>query len=113
MTPIALALVVAVVQPGSASATVQTTQDKVRSALSTWFKSEGPARARAREQARKAVSELIDFDALAKATLGSKWDEVKASDRGAAVDATGAAVAAVAGGRAHGGVSFSVDVDPQ
>ena len=82
MTPIALALVVAVVQPGSASATVQTTQDKVRSALSTWFKSEGPARARAREQARKAVSELIDFDALAKATLGSKWDEVKASDRG-------------------------------
>ena len=38
---------------------------------------------------------------------------IKASDRGAAVDATGAAVAAVAGGRAHGGVSFSVDVDPQ
>jgi phospholipid transport system substrate-binding protein len=40
-----------------------------------------PVFARAREQARKAVSELIDFDALAKATLGKKWDETKPADR--------------------------------
>jgi ABC-type transporter MlaC component len=81
VTSIAIALVLAAAQPGSASAAVQGTQDKVRSALSTWFKSEGQARARAREQARKAVSELIDFDALARSTLGKKWDEVKAADR--------------------------------
>ena len=81
MTSIAIALIVAAAPPGSASAAVQNTQEKVRSALNTWFKSEGQARTRAREQARKAVSELIDFDALAKATLGKKWDEVKAADR--------------------------------
>lgn len=81
MTSLAIALIVAAVPPGSASAAVQRTQDKVRSALSTWFKSEGQARARAREQARKAVSELIDFDALARSTLGKKWDEIKPADR--------------------------------
>ena len=81
MTSLAIALIVAAVPPGSASAAVQRTQDKVRSALSTWFKSEGQARTRAREQARKAVSELIDFDALARSTLGKKWDEIKPADR--------------------------------
>ena len=81
MTSIAIALIMAAAPAGSASATVQSTQDKVRSALTTWFKAEGPARSRAREQARKAVSELIDFDALAKATLGNKWDETKPADR--------------------------------
>ena len=82
MTSIAIALIVAAVQPGSASAAVQRTQEKVRSSLNTWFKSQGPARTRAREQARKAVGELIDFDALARATLGRKWDEIKPADRG-------------------------------
>jgi len=81
VTSLAIALIVAAVPPGSASAAVQRTQDKVRSALSTWFKSEGQARTRAREQARKAVSELIDFDALARSTLGKKWDEIKPADR--------------------------------
>ena len=81
MTSLAIALIVAAAQPGSASAAVQSTQDKVRSALSVWFKSEGQARTRAREQARKAVSELIDFEALAKSTLGKKWDEIKPADR--------------------------------
>ncbi|MGD0453416.1 MAG: primosomal protein N' [Solirubrobacteraceae bacterium] len=38
---------------------------------------------------------------------------VKASDRRSAVQAVGAAVASLAGTRAHAGVSFSVDVDPQ
>jgi ABC-type transporter MlaC component len=81
VTSIAVALIVAAAQPGSASAAVQSTQDKVRAALSAWFKSEGQARTRAREQARKAVSELIDFDALARSTLGKKWDEIKPADR--------------------------------
>ena len=81
MTSLAIALIVAAVPPGSASAAVQSTQDKVRSVLSAWFKSEGQARTRAREQARKAVSELIDFDALARSTLGKKWDEIKPADR--------------------------------
>ena len=81
MTSIAIALIVAATQPGSPSAAVQSTQDKVRSSLDAWFNSQGPARARAREQARKAVGELIDFDALAKATLGKKWEEIKPADR--------------------------------
>ena len=81
MTSIAVALIVAAVQPGSASAAVQRTQEKVRSSLNAWFKSQGPARARAREQARKAVGELVDFDALARSTLGKKWEEIKPADR--------------------------------
>src|SRR2546427_10424015 len=81
VTSIAVALIVAAVQPGSASAAVQHTEEKVRASLNAWFKSQGPARARAREQARKAVGELIDFDALAKATLGKKWEEIKPADR--------------------------------
>ncbi|MGZ6126463.1 MAG: MlaC/ttg2D family ABC transporter substrate-binding protein [Myxococcales bacterium] len=81
MTSIAVALIVAAVQPGSASAAVHSTQEKVRSSLNTWFKSQGAARTRAREQARKAVGDLIDFDALAKATLGKRWDEFKPADR--------------------------------
>ena len=81
MTSIAIALIVAAAQPGSASAAVQSTQEKVRASLDAWFNSQGPARTRARERARKAVGELIDFEALAKATLGKKWDEIKPADR--------------------------------
>jgi len=81
VTSIAVALMVAAVQAGSASEAVQRTQEKVRASLTAWVKSEGSARARAREQARKAVAELIDFDALAQATLGNKWDELKPADR--------------------------------
>ena len=81
MTSIAVAVLVAAVQAGSASEAVQKTQEKVRGSLSAWFKSEGPARTKAKEQARKAVSELIDFDSLAKATLGKKWDEISAKER--------------------------------
>ena len=81
MTSIAVALIVAAVQPGSASAAVQNTQEKVRTSLNTWFKAKGAARTKAREQARKAVAELIDFDALAKATLGKRWDEFKPAER--------------------------------
>ena len=76
-----LALVLAVVQAGSASAAVQHAQEKVRKDLNAWFKAEGPARTKARDQARSAVGELIDFDTLAKSTLGKKWDETPAKDR--------------------------------
>jgi len=81
VTSIAVALIVSAVQAGSASEAVERTQEKVRTSLTAWIKSEGTARARAREQARKAVDELIDFDALAKATLGNKWNELKPADR--------------------------------
>ena len=39
MTSIAIALIVAAAQPGSASAAVQSTQEKVRASLDGWFKS--------------------------------------------------------------------------
>ena len=76
-----VAILLAALQAGSASAAVQTAQDRVRKDLNAWFKSEGPARAKAREKARAAVGELIDFDALAKSTLGSKWDGLSPRDR--------------------------------
>ena len=81
MTPIAVALIVAAAQPGSASAAVHATQEKVRTSLNAWFKSEGASRTRAREQARKAVAELIDFEALSRATLGNRWDGFKPAER--------------------------------
>jgi ABC-type transporter MlaC component len=81
VTSIAVALMIAAVQPGSASAAVNSTQEKVRSSLNTWFKAQGAARNRAREQARNAVGELIDFDALARSTLGKRWDEFKPAER--------------------------------
>lgn len=76
-----VALLLAALQAGSASAAVQTAQEHVRRDLNAWFRAQGPARARARERARAAVGELIDFDALAKSTLGSKWDGLSAKDR--------------------------------
>lgn len=81
MTSIAAALILAAVQPGSASAAVQKTQDHVRTALDAWFKAEGSARVKARERARNVVGDLIDFDALAKSTLGAKWATTKPADR--------------------------------
>ena len=81
MPSIVMAVLVAAVQAGSAASAVQTAQERVRKGLNSWFKAEGPARAKAREQARAAVGELIDFDALAKATLGKEWDKLKPADR--------------------------------
>jgi phospholipid transport system substrate-binding protein len=66
---------------GSASAAVQTAQDRLRVALDGWFKAQGPARDAARSKARAAVSDLIDFDAFAKETLGGEWNKLKAPDR--------------------------------
>ncbi len=76
-----IAILLAALQAGSASAAVQNAQERVRKDLNAWFKAEGPARNKAKEQARAAVGDLIDFDALAKSTLGKKWDELSAKDR--------------------------------
>jgi phospholipid transport system substrate-binding protein len=109
VTSIAVALIVAAIQPGSASAAVQSTQERVRSSLNTWFKSEGAARARAREQARRAVAELIDFDALARATLGNKWNELKPAERGRYTAALRGAMEANYLARMRQGKSSDVD----
>jgi len=82
-----LALLLAVVQAGSASQAVERAQERVRKDLNAWFKAEGPAKKKAREQARAAVGDLIDFDALARSTLGKKWDELSPKDRARYVDA--------------------------
>ncbi|MFN2547745.1 MAG: phospholipid-binding protein MlaC [Myxococcales bacterium] len=76
-----LALLLAVVQAGSASAAVERAQERVRKDLNAWFKAEGPAKQKAREQARAAVGELIDFETLARSTLGRKWSDLSAKDR--------------------------------
>ncbi len=84
---IALALVLSVIQPGSASAAVQRTTDQVRTAMDRYVKAQGPQKGKAREEARAAVANLIDFDELAKSTLGKKWEELKPQDRKRYVDA--------------------------
>ncbi|MCA1829000.1 MAG: ABC transporter substrate-binding protein [Myxococcales bacterium] len=76
-----LALLLAVVQACSASAAVERAQERVRKDLNAWFKAEGPAKQKAREQARAAVGELIDFETLARSTLGRKWSDLSAKDR--------------------------------
>jgi ABC-type transporter MlaC component len=82
-----IAILLAALQAGSASAAVQAAQERVRKDLNAWFKAEGPSRSKAREHARAAVGELIDFDALAKSTLGKKWDQLSPKDRARYTDA--------------------------
>lgn len=76
-----IAILLAALQAGSASSAVQTAQERVRKDLNAWFKAEGPARVKAKERARAAVGELIDFDALARNTLGTKWEGLSTKDR--------------------------------
>lgn len=76
-----VAILLAAIQAGSASAAVRDAQEHVRKDLNAWFKAEGKARVKAKERARATVGELIDFDALAKSTLGKKWDELSPRDR--------------------------------
>ena len=76
-----IAILLSALQAGSASAAVQTAQERVRKDLNAWFKAEGPARVKAKGRARAAVGELIDFDALAKSTLGARWDGLSTKDR--------------------------------
>lgn len=84
---ITLALLLAVIQPGSASAAVHKTTEQVRVAMDRYVKAQGPARNKAREEARAAVGKLIDFDALARSTLGKKWDDLKPQERKRYIDA--------------------------
>ena len=76
-----IAILLAALQAGSASAAVQTAQERVRKDLNAWFKAQGPSRVKAKARARAAVGELIDFDALAKNTLGTRWDGLSTKDR--------------------------------
>ena len=78
---IAVALILAAAQPGSASAAVQKTTDQVRAAMQRYVNTEGPGRTKAREDARAAVGQLIDFEALARSTLGRKWSELKPAEQ--------------------------------
>jgi phospholipid transport system substrate-binding protein len=62
-------------------AAVQASNDRVRSALDRYFKAEGPSKAKARNEARSAVGTLLDFDALAQATMGKRWSDLTPQQR--------------------------------
>src|SRR5712672_280891 len=68
--------------PGSASAAVQAANDRVRAALDRYFKAPpGPAKEKARAEARDAVGALLDFQAIAQATMGKHWAQLTADQR--------------------------------
>jgi ABC-type transporter MlaC component len=67
--------------PGSASAAVQASNDRVRTALDRYFKASGAAKEKARAEARDTVGALLDFQAIAQATMGRHWPELKAEQR--------------------------------
>src|SRR5439155_1716475 len=61
---------------------VQAGNGRVRAALDRYFKAPlGPAKEKARAEAREAVGALLDFQALAQATMGKHWAELKADQR--------------------------------
>lgn len=67
---------------GSASAAVHAVNDRVRTALDRYFKAKpGPAKEKARAEARNAVGELLDFQALAQSTMGKHWPQLTAEQR--------------------------------
>ena len=67
--------------PGSASAAVQASNSRVRAALERYSKATGPAKQKARAEARDAVGALLDFQAIAQATMGRHWTELTAEQR--------------------------------
>src|SRR5438270_1201777 len=68
--------------PGSAPAAVQAANDRVRAALDRYFKARpGPAKEKARAEAREAVGALLDFQAIAQATMGKHWAQLTAEQR--------------------------------
>ena len=68
--------------PGSASAAVQAANDRVRAALERYFKAPaGPAKQKSRAEAREAVGALLDFQAIAQATMGKHWAQLTAEQR--------------------------------
>jgi phospholipid transport system substrate-binding protein len=73
---------VAAPPPGGASAAVQAANDRVRAALDRYFKApRGPAKEKARAEAREAVGALLDFQAIAQATMGKHWAQLTAEQR--------------------------------
>ena len=77
----ALALAPAAFAASAPVAAVQASNDRVRAALDRYFKAEGPAKPKARNDARAAVGSLLDFDALAQATMGKRWSELTPQQR--------------------------------
>ena len=73
--------------PAGASAAVQASNERVHAALERYTKSKGPAKDKAREEARSAVGALLDFDAIAKATMGKHWSELTPQQRKRYTDA--------------------------
>jgi len=67
---------------GSASAAVKAANDRVRAALDKYFKAPlGAAKEKARAEARDAVGALLDFQAIAQATMGKHWAQLTADQR--------------------------------
>jgi phospholipid transport system substrate-binding protein len=67
--------------PGSASAAVKAANDRVLAALDRYFKAQGAEKQKAREEARNAVGALLDFEALSRAVLGRRWNQLKPEQR--------------------------------
>jgi phospholipid transport system substrate-binding protein len=67
--------------PDSASAAVHAVNNRVHAALERYSKASGPAKQKARNEAREGVASLLDFQALAQATMGRHWPELKAEQR--------------------------------
>jgi phospholipid transport system substrate-binding protein len=67
--------------PDSASAAVQASNNRVRAALERYSKATGPAKQKARAEARDAVGALLDFQAIAQATMGRHWAQLTAEQR--------------------------------
>lgn len=65
----------------SAIATVESSNRKLRESLRAFYKSSGPARDKARDEARAAVGALLDFDTFAKATMGKHWETLSKAER--------------------------------
>ncbi|MFL5424302.1 MAG: phospholipid-binding protein MlaC [Myxococcales bacterium] len=77
----ALSFVPAAIAATPPVSAVQASNDRVRAALDRYFKAEGAAKTKAREDARAAVGSLLDFEALAQATMGKHWSELKGPQR--------------------------------
>ncbi len=73
---------------------VRKANDALRVALKKMVAAKGADWDKAREQARVAVSSLLDFDALAEGTLGKRWGELKPPERKRYVDAMRSAMEA-------------------
>ncbi|HWE25954.1 MAG TPA: ABC transporter substrate-binding protein [Myxococcales bacterium] len=71
----------ALAAPDTATGAVQASNNRVRAALERYSKATGAAKEKARAEARDAVGALLDFQAIAQATMGRHWPELKAEQR--------------------------------